>query len=128
MPIPRAIARVNRWLVNPLARSVAGRAPGFGTVVHTGRRSGREFRTPVNVFTTGSGFVVALTYGAEADWVRNVLAAGGCRLVHRGREVGLRDPRLIDEHEAQAAVPAAVRVVLGVLNVHEYLNLSRGAS
>lgn len=128
MPIPRPIARVNRWLVNPLARAVTGRAPWFGTVVHTGRRSGREFRTPVNVFAAGNGFVVPLTYGAEADWVRNVLAARGCRLMHRGREVELRDPRLIDDDEAMAAVPAAVRVALGVLNVHDYLMLSRAAS
>ena len=36
--------------------------PGFGVVVHRGRRSGREFHTPVNVFPRHDGVRIALTY------------------------------------------------------------------
>jgi len=31
-----------------------------------------------------NGFVIALTYGRESEWVKNVLAAGGCELETRG--------------------------------------------
>ena len=29
-------------------------------------------------FRVGDGYVVALFYGADSDWARNVLAAGAC--------------------------------------------------
>ena len=50
--------------------------PGMGVITHRGRRSGRIYETPVNVFRRSDGYVVALTYRAGADWVRNVLTAG----------------------------------------------------
>ena len=47
---------------------------GLGVVVHRGRRTGRVYQTPVNVFATGDGYVLALTNGPDANWVKNVLA------------------------------------------------------
>jgi hypothetical protein len=73
MPIPRAIGRLNRVGLNRLSRPVAAHLPGFGVVHHRGRRSGRAYRTPVNLFPTQRGFVIALTYGPRTDWMRNVL-------------------------------------------------------
>src|SRR5690348_16112105 len=87
--LPPWLARFNRHATNRLTSVFAGRAPGFGIVIHTGRRSGRVYRTPVNAFRDGDDDLIALTYGAQADWVRNVLAAGGCTLVTRGRAVRL---------------------------------------
>ena len=84
MVFPKKVAELNRVGLNRLTRHIADRLPGFGIVLHRGRRSGREFRTPLNVFRTDDGFVIALTYGPEADWVKNVLAAGGCDLLTRG--------------------------------------------
>ena len=75
----RRVARFNRLVTNRVTGPLAPWLPGFGIVVHTGRESGREYRTPVNVFRYQGAFVVALTYGSGADWVRNVLAAGRLR-------------------------------------------------
>src|SRR3569833_1710262 len=66
----KRVARFNRVATNQVLKHVAGWAPGFAMVVHKGRKSGREFRTPVNVFRTKDGIVVALTYGPGADWVK----------------------------------------------------------
>jgi deazaflavin-dependent oxidoreductase (nitroreductase family) len=104
-------------VLGPLARVL----PGFGVVIHRGRRSGRQYRTPVNVFRTSDGYVVALTYGV-GDWARNVLAAGGCDLETRRRVVRLVDPRLVRD-PSRGAVPAAVRPLLGVIGVTEFLHL-----
>jgi hypothetical protein len=30
-------------------------------------------------------FIIALTYSSESEWVKNVLAAGGCELKTRGK-------------------------------------------
>ena len=75
MPFPRAIARLNRAGLNRLTRHTAPLTPGMGVVIHRGRRSGRHYETPVNVFRTPDGYMFALTYGPESDWVRNVWPA-----------------------------------------------------
>lgn len=94
-------------------------------VIHKGRRSGRLYRTPVNLFRSGDSYVIALTYGRERDWVRNVLAAGGCEIVTRGRTLRLTTPRILRD-ERLALVPSPVRPILKVLGVTEFMELSPG--
>jgi deazaflavin-dependent oxidoreductase (nitroreductase family) len=123
MPLPRSIARVNRRVTNRLLGGLATRLPGFGVVVHTGRRSRRQYRTPVNVFRRGDRFTIALTYGSNADWVRNVLAEDRCTLESRGRTLRLSRPHLYHD-ESRRSVPAPVRLVLGLVNVNDFLELT----
>src|SRR6266542_2693201 len=107
MPIPRFVGRFNKYVTNPLARLVAGWLPPFAVVVHRGRVSGRVYRTPVAAFRSRDGLVVALTYGAGADWVRNVLKDEGCtvRMLGRVREatgpVGERDDQAVPRPEGR---------------------------
>jgi deazaflavin-dependent oxidoreductase (nitroreductase family) len=121
-PLSRRVARFNLRVTNRLIGPVARWLPGFGVVVHTGRRSRRTHRTPVNVFRAGGGYVVALVYGAEAEWVKNVRAAGRCELLTRGRRQQLRSPRIVHDRRRRL-VPAAVRPILGVLGVSDFLRL-----
>ncbi|HEY7702507.1 MAG TPA: nitroreductase family deazaflavin-dependent oxidoreductase [Candidatus Limnocylindrales bacterium] len=109
-------------LFNPLSRRVAGYLPWFGIVIVPGRRSGTIRRVPMNVFRTGDDYVMALTYGRDVDWVKNVLSAGGCRLQTRGRVVELGDPQLVHD-PGRRLVPAVVRVFLGLLGVNDFLRL-----
>jgi deazaflavin-dependent oxidoreductase (nitroreductase family) len=123
MPLPRSIARMNRQVTNHLLSGLATRLPGFGVVVHTGRRSLRQYRTPVNVFRRDDRYIIALTYGSNADWVRNVLAHGGCTLETQGQMLHLSRPRLFHD-ESRRPVPAPVRLVLGLVNVNDFLELT----
>src|SRR5689334_12557137 len=102
MPLPRTVARLNRRATNRVLRPLAAYLPGFGVVVHRGRKTGRVYRTPVNVFARPGGCVVALTYGPESEWVRNVLAAGGCELRLGGRTLPFSRPRLVHDEERRA--------------------------
>jgi deazaflavin-dependent oxidoreductase (nitroreductase family) len=122
MPIPRVIARMNRVGLNRLTRRIAPRAPGFGLVVHRGRNSGREYRTPVNVFPIPGGYRMALTYGADSDWVKNVLAAQGCWLITGGEYVQLTAPRLVHD-SARTHLPTGPRQMLGLIGVDDFLDL-----
>ncbi|WP_432522183.1 nitroreductase family deazaflavin-dependent oxidoreductase [Kineococcus sp. SYSU DK006] len=122
MPLPRRIARLNRRGLNRVVVRAAPVLPGFGVLEHRGRRSGRAHRVPVNVFHRGGRVRIALTYGAGSDWVRNVLAAGGCRLLTRGRVLELTAPRVVRDPE-RAGLPGPVRAVLGLLGVEEFLDL-----
>ena len=84
--------------------------PDFGVVVHRGRRSGRLYQTPVNVFATEDGYVLVLTYGPDTDWVKNVLAAGGCELRTRGRAIRLTSPRLFSAMTGATAKGSGLHV------------------
>jgi deazaflavin-dependent oxidoreductase (nitroreductase family) len=123
MPIPRAVGRWNKAGLNRVTRHVAPWMPGLGLVIHRGRRSGRRYQTPVNVFPASDGFVLALTYGPDTDWVKNVLAAGGCELRTRGRTVRLVSPRLFHD-ESRRDIRPVERLVLRVLRVADFLSLT----
>jgi deazaflavin-dependent oxidoreductase (nitroreductase family) len=123
MVIPKRVARVNRVVTNRVAGHIAGRLPGFGIVQHRGRRSGRPYRTPINVFRVSGGYVAALTYGTDTDWVKNVLAAGGCELEVRRRRVRLTDPRVVHD-ETRHDMPLGVRQLLAMLGVTDFLYLA----
>jgi deazaflavin-dependent oxidoreductase (nitroreductase family) len=122
MPIPLLVGQWNKAGLNKVTRHIAPWMPGLGLVVHRGRRSGTEYQTPVNVFPTGDGFVVALTYGPDTDWVKNVLAAGGCELRTRGRVVHLIEPCLFHD-ETRHHIRLLERQVLGVIGVADFLSL-----
>ena len=123
VPLPRWLARLNRRVTNPVLRPLAARLPAFGVVVHRGHVSGRLYRTPVTTFPSEGGFLIALTYGRDVDWVRNVLAADGCRLIHRGRPVDLVDPRILPLQRHAGDIPAWIRGILRLLRVNEVLRL-----
>lgn len=108
---------------NPLMRPFAARLPGFAIIGHVGRRSGRWYRTPINVFHRDGDYVFALTYGPDVQWVRNVLAAGSAELQEGGRTVTLRDPRRITD-PAASLVPLVVRPFLRLMRVTEFLRMS----
>jgi deazaflavin-dependent oxidoreductase (nitroreductase family) len=119
------LARRNRQLFNPVVRTFAGRRRSPVAIVeHRGRRSGRRYRTPVLAFRLDDGYVVALFYGADRDWVRNVLAAGACTLQRGGRRVQLTEPRMLDVSDGMALVPALMRPGLRLLQVRQVLRLS----
>jgi deazaflavin-dependent oxidoreductase (nitroreductase family) len=123
MPIPKSVARFNRVATNRLTNLFAGRAPGFGVIVHRGRRSGRTYRTPVMMFRIPHGYVVALTYGPDCDWVRNVRAAGGCDIEVGGRRITAGEPRVVHD-PTRHDVPGVVRRALGVLSAADFLYLT----
>ncbi|HEY4459268.1 MAG TPA: nitroreductase family deazaflavin-dependent oxidoreductase [Pseudonocardiaceae bacterium] len=122
MVAPRSVARFNKRVTNKVFGTVAPFAPGFGMLAHTGRKSGRIYRTPINIIRTEGGYVIALTYGPQSDWVRNVLAAEGCDVTMRGRTVHLTEPEIVhDPH--RRLMPAFTRPIMGALGVDDFLVL-----
>jgi deazaflavin-dependent oxidoreductase (nitroreductase family) len=127
VPLPRGLTHFNRRATNRLTGPLASRLPGFGVVVHTGRASGRRYRTPVNVFRTADSVAIALTCGPEAQWVRNVLANGGALVSTGGRTWRLIRPQLAHD-EGRRLVPAPVRLVRRLIGVADFLALSAEAA
>jgi deazaflavin-dependent oxidoreductase (nitroreductase family) len=123
VPIPRVVRQWNKAGLNKVTRRIAPWMPGLGVVVHRGRRSGRMYQTPVNVFATGDGYVLALTYGPDTDWVKNILAAGECELRTRGRVVQLTAPRVYHD-AARRGIRPVERQVLRAIRVADFLSLN----
>lgn len=110
MRVPRAVAQFNRRVTNPVARSLTPWLPCLGTLEHTGRKSGRHYRTPLLVFKTRDGFVILIGYGPETDWLKNVLAGGPTVLYKRGNAIALGSPRIVSKVEAAPLVKPAPRL------------------
>ncbi|HKV79613.1 MAG TPA: nitroreductase family deazaflavin-dependent oxidoreductase [Candidatus Sulfotelmatobacter sp.] len=119
----RWLAKINIAFTNRITSLFAGWLPGFGILTHMGRKSGKVYRTPVNVFRASNGFIIALTYSSQSEWVKNVLAAGGCELKTRGKKYQLFAPKAVRD-PSQRRFPFPVRVVLIVVGADEYMELS----
>ena len=112
MQLPQGLARFNRYVTNPVQRLWAGWLPSFGIIEHVGRRSGKHYRTPVNVFSAEvdgkPGVAILLTYGPDRDWLKNLTAAGSGRMRHKGKTFGIADPRVVSKAEAAQYVTPRV--------------------
>ena len=99
MKLSRGVARFNKRVTNRIQRLYAWLIPPWAIVIHRGRRSGRQYRTPILAFRRGRTLVVALVYGEEADWLRNVRDVGG-RVIRAGRTFMVGPPEVIETRAA----------------------------
>jgi deazaflavin-dependent oxidoreductase (nitroreductase family) len=120
----RWLAKINIAFTNRVTSLFAGWLPGFGILTHVGRKSGKVYRTPVNVFRASNGFIIALTYGSQSEWVKNVLAAGGCDLKTHGKNYQLSGPKVARD-PTRLRFPIPVRLVLRTVGANEYMELSK---
>lgn len=119
----RSMAAFHRVVNNRIVIRFAARLPGFAIITNVGRNSGRFYRTPVNVFREPDGFLIALTYGRDSGWVKNVLVAGGCQLENRQGAYQLSSPVIVHDPSRQR-FPLPVRMVLGLIDANDFLKLS----
>jgi deazaflavin-dependent oxidoreductase (nitroreductase family) len=119
----RWVAAFNLAVTNRITSHFADRLPGFGILTHVGRKSGRVYRMPINVFRAPEGFLIALTYGRESEWVKNVLAAGGCELETRGVKYHLSSPTVVHD-PTRRRFPIPVRIVLRLIGANDFMQLS----
>jgi deazaflavin-dependent oxidoreductase (nitroreductase family) len=123
MSMRRRLARAGKY-ANKVIAPVLSRMPGFCAVQHRGRKSGRAYSTPVKFFRIGdSDYLISLPYGPESDWVRNVVAAGGCRLRVHGRLIDVQNPRVFEDRTA-GMVRQPFRFALSHLGVRDFLQLT----
>jgi deazaflavin-dependent oxidoreductase (nitroreductase family) len=123
----RRMACFNRVLSNKVTIHVAGWAPGMAIVIHVGRKTHNVYRTPVNVFRTKDGFRFALTYGRDAEWVKNALSHGAVRVITRRREYELTDPEIVHDPHRQH-VPWLARGLLHLMRVSDFLDFQRAGN
>lgn len=95
MRVPRTVARLNKYITNPIQGLWAPRIAPWAVVEHVGRVSGTAYSTPVLGWVVDDRLSIPLVYGTDSDWVRNVLAAGEFTLVRKGERMHVAGPRLL---------------------------------
>jgi deazaflavin-dependent oxidoreductase (nitroreductase family) len=98
----RIVVRPMTKVLNPLIVRFAGRRhfPMAAQIQHVGRRSGKAYATPATAHMHGDVILIALTFGNQSDWSRNVRAAGGCTIRINGRDYHATNPELLNREDA----------------------------
>ena len=124
-PRTRRVVRSVARFVNPVTLQIAGRRwmPIVGILHHRGRRSGRAYATPLGMRRLSDRFVMPRTFGENAAWYLNVLAAGGCVVTYLGKDYSLVEPEVIDYTTAAPAFPRYERLQFRLIGINEYLRL-----
>jgi hypothetical protein len=81
----------------------------------------------VNVFRAPDGFLIAVTYGQGSEWVKNVLAAGGCELETRSVRYQLTLPTIVHD-PTRRRFPIFVGIVLRLIGADDFMQLSTSQS
>jgi len=127
--LPERVRIFNKYVTNRLLRGFASLSHGpFAIIRHVGRRSGKPYETVIWVWPLGEGFVIALTYGPEVDWYRNMLAAGGGTLLWHKRVYVVGKPEPIDAKTALPAFPAAFRPIFRRAGMQDFVWMSSSGS
>lgn len=105
-----AVRYFNKYVFNHITLTFAGTGIGpFSILRHQGRQSGRIYQTPVFASYVGKTVIIPLSYGENVDWLRNVLARGGCELRWRNKWMTAGNPLVIGPDEAYTILPAERR-------------------
>jgi deazaflavin-dependent oxidoreductase (nitroreductase family) len=111
--VPRAVARFNKRVTNKVQGVWAPYLPPYASIEHVGRRSGRRYSTPVVATVKGDHIYVAVLYGEESDWVKNVIAAGGGEVRRLGRTRAIDSPKLRSQRDVPGLAGRALGQVSG---------------
>lgn len=101
MKLSRGVARFNKRVTNRVQGLYAWLVPPWAVILHRGRRSGRQYRTPLFAFKRRRTLVIALLYGEESEWLRN-LRAGGGHVIRAGRTFVVGAPEVVVTREADS--------------------------
>lgn len=120
------IRSLNKRLINKVLIHISGKRFGhFAILTHTGRKSGQTYRIPIIAEPVQGGFVIALTYGRNVDWLKNVQARGGCELRWKNQDICLVHPQFIGQDEGLKAFPAIMRGGVQRMGVKDFVRLER---
>jgi deazaflavin-dependent oxidoreductase (nitroreductase family) len=109
MVFPVAVENFQVKYVNPVIKPIARFVPGFATIKHRGRKSGKTYETVVTAYRKGNTVAIALGHG-KTDWVKNVLAAGEADLHFIRKDVHLTNTRIVPAGSSADGLPFMARV------------------
>lgn len=122
--ILNGIRYFNKFIFNHLTLLFAGTNIGpFSKLIHKGRKSGKNFHTPVVATFIGDTVIIPLSYGEHVDWLRNILAAGGCEIIYRKKIITATKPEVVTGEVALSLLPGKRRKIFERFKLEKFLKL-----
>jgi deazaflavin-dependent oxidoreductase (nitroreductase family) len=111
---------LNRYIVR-----IAGSryTPMWALIRHRGRRSGREYLTPITARPVQGGFAIPVAFGEGADWYRNVMASRTAAVRWGGSWHEVEAASAIDPDAAVFAFPGWQRALFRALGIRRFVYL-----
>jgi deazaflavin-dependent oxidoreductase (nitroreductase family) len=123
------VRQFNKRVLNRLTRRFANISVGpVALIYHVGRRSGKSYETPIFALLIDGGFILALTYGPNVDWYRNVLAAGYCTLRWHGKEYAIAKIEPVNTETGLARFGFPYSPILRLLGTQDFVRMMYKAS
>ena len=116
---------LNRYIVRIAGSKLT---PMWALIRHRGRRSGREYWTPVTARPVRGGFAIPVAFGEGADWYRNVMASGEAAIRWGGAWHAVIEPAAIDPDSAAFAFPGWQRALFRALGIRRFVYLKEKSS
>ena len=114
----------NKYSLNHLTLLFAGSKIGpFSKLIHKGRKSGKTYQTPFVATFIDDTIIIPLTYGDQVDWLRNILATGGCEVVYRKERLLTTNPEVLHSREAINNLPKKRRRLFERFKLEKFLRM-----
>ena len=109
MLFPAWVDRLQIKYINAAVKCVVRFLPTFAVVKHRGRKSGRSYETVVNAYRKRHVLAILMGHG-NADWVKNVVAAGEADVRLFGRDLHVTNPRVVPAGAGAEGLPWIARL------------------
>jgi deazaflavin-dependent oxidoreductase (nitroreductase family) len=109
MLFPAWVDRLQIRYMNPAVRRIARFLPTFAVIKHRGRKSGRSYETVVNAYRKRNVLAILMGHG-NADWVKNVVAAGEADVRLFGRDLHVTNARVVPAGADAEGLPWIARL------------------
>ena len=118
----------NKRVTNRFIEPLVGKLPGFARVHHIGRATNTSYVTPLLAFERHDSYLIALTYGPDVDWLKNVQAGPASLETRSEGQRQVVTTLVLNLDRVGDAFPLAVRFVLRLLRVDTVAQITTVAS
>ena len=95
----------------------------FAVIHHVGRKSGAHYTTPVIAIQKDYGFLLALTYGKQVDWYKNVMKVGSCEVEQKGIIHTITTITPVEDVQYYKYFPKPLSFMLKIMGIKYYLTM-----
>lgn len=103
--LPNIVRYFSKLFKNRMIADVESGKSEMSIISHTGRKSGRAYRTPVEAIFMSDEVLIGLVYGRKTDWLKNVLAQGGCSIFYKLQTYTAINPVILPVDSARKLLP-----------------------
>jgi deazaflavin-dependent oxidoreductase (nitroreductase family) len=122
--LPNIVRYFSKLFKNRMIADVESGKSEMSIISHTGRKSGTSYHTPVEAIFLETEVLIGLVYGRKTDWLKNVLAQGGCSIFYKMQTYTATDPVILPVDSARELLPpGSSRIPKSNAIAGEYLHL-----